>query len=88
MSGDAEPADTSAEEAATSPPIGVSSRQIFAVACVLLAIYAAYGGALMIQGGDRSERAAFGQSAINLAMLAAGFYLGSSAGSRNKERRG
>ncbi len=87
MSGDPAPADLAAERVATTPPVGVSSRQIFAVACALLAVYAAYGAVLMFGGGDRSERAAFGQSAINLAMLAAGFYLGSSAGSRNREQR-
>ena len=79
--------DVAAERAATSSPIGVSSRQVFFVACVLLAIYAVYGGFLMLTGGEGGERAAFGQSAINLAMLAAGFYLGSSASSRNKDHR-
>lgn len=79
--------DVAAERAATSSPIGVSSRQVFFVACVLLAIYAAYGGFLLVYGGDGGERAAFGQSTINLAMLAAGFYLGSSASSRNKDHQ-
>jgi hypothetical protein len=79
--------NAAAEQAATTPPVGVSTRQIFIVACIILGIYAVYGGFLLVHGGDNSERAAFGQSAINLAMLAAGFYLGSSAGSRNKEHR-
>jgi hypothetical protein len=54
---------------------------------VILAIYAAYGAFLLVSAADNSERAAFGQSAINLAMLAAGVYLGSSALSRTKDHR-
>jgi hypothetical protein len=90
MSDDPAPAPevaTSAEQAATSAPVGVSTRQIFTIALIILGIYAAYGAFLLYSGGDNSERAAFGQSAINLAMLAAGFYLGSSASSRNKDHR-
>ena len=69
---------------ASTPPVGVSSRQIFAVALTLLAFYAV-AGIGVIWKGTEAERTAFEQSTINLALLAAGFYLGSSAGSRNKE---
>lgn len=71
---------------ATTPPVGVSSRQIFAVAIVLLGFYAV-AGIGVIWKGTEAERTAFEQSTINLALLAAGYYLGSSASSRNKDHR-
>lgn len=74
------------ERAATSAPIGVSSRQIFAIAMTLLAFYAV-AGIGVIWKGTEAERTAFEQSTINLALLAAGFYLGSSASARNKDHR-
>lgn len=85
---DAPPADVADEPAvvASTPPVGVSSRQIFAIALILLGFYA-IAGIGVIAKGDAAERTAFEQSAINLALLAAGYYLGSSAGSRNKELR-
>lgn len=71
---------------ATTAPVGVSSRQIFTVALILLALYAIAGIAVLVNG-TAAERTAFLQSIIGLAGIAVGFYLGSSASSRNKDRQ-
>lgn len=76
-----------AEQAATSAPIGVSSRQIFAVAILAIVGWMAVAAWVLINSPDASDRAAILQSAINIATLAFGFYLGSSASARNKDHR-
>lgn len=69
---------------ASTPPVGVSSKQIFIVALTAIAGWLLIAGYILVNGPDPSDRAAILQSAINIATLAFGFYLGSSAGARNK----
>ncbi|WP_156680079.1 hypothetical protein [Sphingomonas profundi] len=76
-----------AERAAASPPIGISSRQIFVVALLAIAGWLAVSAWIITHSADASDRAAILQSAINIATTAFGFYLGSSASSRNKDHR-
>lgn len=76
-----------AEQAATSAPIGISSRQIFVIALLAICGWLGVAAWVLTQSPDASDRAAILQSAINIATLAFGFYLGSSASSRNKDHR-
>lgn len=73
--------------AATTPPVGVSSRQIFAIALLAIGGWLAVSAWIITHSVDASDRAAILQSAINIATTAFGFYLGSSASSRNKDHR-
>ncbi len=75
------------EQAATSAPIGISSRQIFIIALLAVLGWQAVAAWMLTHSPDASDRAAILQSAINIATLAFGFYLGSSASSRNKDHR-
>lgn len=72
---------------ATTPPVGVSSRQIFAIALLAIGGWLAVSAWIITHSVDASDRAAILQSAINIATTAFGFYLGSSASSRNKDHR-
>jgi hypothetical protein len=72
---------------ASTPPVGVSSRQIFIVAMMAIGGWLTIGAWIITHSPDASDRAAILQSAINIATLAFGFYLGSSASSRNKDHR-
>lgn len=84
---DAPEAPVEEERAAASPPIGVSSRQIFAVALLAIVGWMLVAAWVLANSPDASDRAAILQSAINIATLAFGFYLGSSASARNKDHR-
>lgn len=81
------PATMEAERAAASPPIGISSRQIFAVALLAISGWLFVAVWVLTHAPDASDRAAILQSAINIATTAFGFYLGSSASARNKDHR-
>jgi hypothetical protein len=70
---------------ATTPPVGVSSRQIFLVAMVAIVGVALVSGYMLLNGADAGERGFILQFWINAATGGFFYYLGSSAGSRNKQ---
>ena len=76
-----------ADQAATSAPIGISARQVFVIALLAIAGWQGVAAWVLTHNPDPADRAAILQSAINIALLAFGFYLGSSASSRNKDHR-
>ncbi|WP_380873582.1 hypothetical protein ACFB49_42420 [Sphingomonas sp. DBB INV C78] len=75
------------EKAATSAPIGISSRQIFAIAILAIGSWMIISGWILLTDASEAERAGIQKAAETIATAAFFFYLGSSASSRNKDHR-
>ena len=71
-------------KAATSAPIGISSTHIFIVAMAAILSFDGIAAWCLWHTPDASDRATVLQAAIGMANLAFGYFLGSSAGARNK----
>ena len=82
-----EPEEAAADVAATTPPVGISSRMIFVVALICIAGFAIVSGYILRWSGDVTLIASVEKSWDWAFAMAIGYILGSSAGSRNKDHR-
>lgn len=76
-----------AATAASTPPIGISSRMIFIVVLLAIAGFAAVSAFILFYSHDKTMIASVEKSWDWAFAMAIGFILGSSAGSRNKETK-
>lgn len=88
MSAPAKQLELDASAILPEPPNPNHIRPVHIVAVALIAIAAWVGVAafLLLHGANEGERAAILKQAEAVSLLAFGYFLGSSAGSRNKDR--
>lgn len=81
------PDAVTAEQAAATPPIGISSRMIFSIALICIAGFAAVSAYILLDSKDGTLIASVEKSWDWAFAMAIGYILGSSAGSRNKDAK-
>lgn len=82
------PLDLDASAIAPEPlnPNHIRPWHIVAVALIAIAAWLGVAGWILVHGATEAERAAILKQAEAVSFLAFGYFLGSSAGSRNKDR--
>ena len=81
------PEAVTAEQAAATPPIGISSRMIYSIALIYIAGFAAVSAYILLDSKDGTLIASVEKSWDWAFAMAIGYILGSSAGSRNKDAK-
>lgn len=78
-----------AEEMQGEPPaknrLIVPSWMVMTIAAVAIGAWVGFSGFMLANGASEAERASIQKTAEAFAMMAFGYFLGSAAGSRNKE---
>lgn len=82
-----EPEAVAAELAAATPPLGITSRMVFAIILIAIFGFAVVTIYVLADTNDVTLRSGVVKSWDWAFAMAIGYILGSSAGSRNKEHR-